>query len=627
MVRWAVRAVVGMLVVGAACWAPWSAYADDASEAAAAEAQLAETFAPVLQLVTQAEACGPGEPYLPSDVDVMFDNPTIALRGPWVPQHDLATIAPSADVLSRGLPGYALDLPGDPLNPGCDYEKWADGQWKGSEPTIYAHVATQSGVDDRIALQYYFFYAFNDYNNKHETDWERIQLEFAAPDAATALAEGLEPELAVYSQHYGSEKAAWGDDKLELEDDTHPVVFVSAGSHANQFSAGVFMGNSAVTGFGCDTTVGDHDDIRPVVKTIPSDAEAARTAYPWIAYEGHWGEVGPKRFYEGPTGPNRKSGWTKPFSWSGSARSTSIEVPGAGLTGSRTAQVYCDAVGAGSDAFRSFVSKPGTTLVVLGVALAALVWLLRRTDLDSEPLPLRQRRHSGEVVAASLGMLRRHRLLFVLTSLPMGLLLVLAAVLQTATLTSDLPGWVGVPVSVLAIVVLFVAGGGMTYAVARSGEGEVPGVRELYAVATRRMLAGLPAILMAVVSILLLTGTLVLAPLALVLLAAWNLLIPVVVIESRGGFGGLRRSLSLVRPVIRTVVPVLLLSILLATTLGAVLAALLFVVAPLPFVILNAVPPLVLALLWPLVSLMATYCYYGALAAQEDEATAEPVPA
>ena len=82
------------------------------------------------------------------------------------------------------------------------------------------------------------------------------------------------------------------------------------------------------------------------------------------------------------------------------------------------------------------------------------------------------------------------------------------------------------------------------------------------------------------------------------LLAAWNLLVPVVVLEGRSGFRSLRRSLSLVRRSLTTVVPVLLLSILLATNVGALLAALVFTVAPVPFVILHAVPPLVLALVW-----------------------------
>ena len=37
----------------------------------------------------------------------------------------------------------------------------------------------------KVALQYWFFYPFNDFNNTHEGDWEMIQLVFDAPDAAT----------------------------------------------------------------------------------------------------------------------------------------------------------------------------------------------------------------------------------------------------------------------------------------------------------------------------------------------------------------------------------------------------------------------------------------------------------
>lgn len=64
-----------------------------------------------MSLVKQKEDCGPGEPYLPSAVDPTFDNPTIALRGPWTGR-DLVTVGPSVTDLAEGLPGYSLDLPG-----------------------------------------------------------------------------------------------------------------------------------------------------------------------------------------------------------------------------------------------------------------------------------------------------------------------------------------------------------------------------------------------------------------------------------------------------------------------------------------------------------------------------------
>ena len=46
------------------------------------EIALAERYAPVVRLVEQPEECGPGEPYEPLDVDALFDEPTVALRGP-----------------------------------------------------------------------------------------------------------------------------------------------------------------------------------------------------------------------------------------------------------------------------------------------------------------------------------------------------------------------------------------------------------------------------------------------------------------------------------------------------------------------------------------------------------------
>ena len=100
--------------------APSTAPAASAAPAASVddERALAERYAPVVRLVKQAEACGPGEPFLPTDVDTLLGNDTVALRGPW-DTDDLVKIAPTADDLSRGLTGYHLDFPGNPLDPGC----------------------------------------------------------------------------------------------------------------------------------------------------------------------------------------------------------------------------------------------------------------------------------------------------------------------------------------------------------------------------------------------------------------------------------------------------------------------------------------------------------------------------
>ena len=152
------------------------------------EEDLAARYAPVVRLVDQPEECGPGEPYIPTDVDVLFDEPTVAFRGPWN-RTDLVKIGPLAsDLVNRYE--YHLDFPGDPLDAGCDYELWARRLTDGTKPTVYAHVATEPGYPGKLALQYWFFYPFNDFNNTHEGDWEMTQLVFDAADAARGADEG-----------------------------------------------------------------------------------------------------------------------------------------------------------------------------------------------------------------------------------------------------------------------------------------------------------------------------------------------------------------------------------------------------------------------------------------------------
>ena len=83
-----------------------------------------------------------------------------------------------------------------------------------------------------------------------------------------------EPESIGYSSHEGAERAEWGDDKLEVVEGTHPVVYPAAGSHANKFTEALYLGSSAEAGVGCDDTRGPHVEFTPAVKTIPSDPDA-----------------------------------------------------------------------------------------------------------------------------------------------------------------------------------------------------------------------------------------------------------------------------------------------------------------------------------------------------------------
>ena len=97
---------------------------------------------PVVRLVAQAQECGSGESYVPIDVNALFDEPTVALRGPWSGDN-LVKIGAGGGRSHRVRYEYHLDFPGNALDPGCDYERWARHITEGQKPTVYAHVATE----------------------------------------------------------------------------------------------------------------------------------------------------------------------------------------------------------------------------------------------------------------------------------------------------------------------------------------------------------------------------------------------------------------------------------------------------------------------------------------------------
>jgi len=116
--------------------------------------------------------------------------------------------------------GAFLDFPGSALQPGCIYETDFKRYANGRPATVYAHIVQQEGRPDRLALQYWFYWYSNDWNNKYESDWEGIQLLFEASSIDEALATG--PVSVGYAQHELGEKADWNASKLE-RDRSHPI--------------------------------------------------------------------------------------------------------------------------------------------------------------------------------------------------------------------------------------------------------------------------------------------------------------------------------------------------------------------------------------------------------------------
>ena len=287
-----------------------------------AEQQLAEKYSPVLSLEPQRTPCGPGEAYRPTSVDIVLGRQDVLLRDP---SGDVVTRAPTAADLWRHAKGDYIDLPGDPLNPGCGYERqfraWNDGR----KPSVYAHVATDPAYPGRMAVEYWFYYTFNDFTDKHESDWEMAQVDFDAPNAAEALLKG--PYEVDLSQHAGGERSRWTDTKLEKQG-THPVIYDATGSHANYFGSALYLGRGAREGFGCDDTrtATTRLQLRTVLlpDVVPSSAAAP---YAWLAFEGRWGQK-ESGINNGPTGPAAKPQWSAPIQWAAGLRNTSLELPG-----------------------------------------------------------------------------------------------------------------------------------------------------------------------------------------------------------------------------------------------------------------------------------------------------------
>ena len=119
----------------------------------------------------------------------MLGNPRVNLVRPAEPgMPQITRPAPTAADIA-GLGGrWHLDLPGNPLSPGCTYAKdFAALKAAGEAPPItYAHIARERGHPG-LVVQYWFFYYFNQFNDIHEGDWEGMQIAFDADSGVLTL--------------------------------------------------------------------------------------------------------------------------------------------------------------------------------------------------------------------------------------------------------------------------------------------------------------------------------------------------------------------------------------------------------------------------------------------------------
>ena len=387
-----------------AAWAVFALAAPAVAHAqTAAERELAQRYAPIMMFKENPDPpCSrKGEQYRLAPVEITLGNPDVRLLrrksgGDFQQANELATAPTASDLAGLG-PDYYLDLPGHPLRPGCVYARDSARLMEGRSSVTYAHVAREPGVSG-IAVQYWFYYWFNQFNDLHESDWEMIQVAFDAATVEEALAE--EPTQLAYAQHEGGERRSWNDPRVEKEG-SHPVVYASSGSHASQYWSALFLGNGRRgSGLGCDDTRGPSMRVAPTPILVPTypDFEGEHA---WLAFHGHWGQHEPG-VSNGPTGPNMKTQWLEPFRWMSGLRTSTPTVPTNETFGESATGLFCGGIRSASSLLNDMSTSPLTALLVFAtIAAAFAIPALRTQWRPVVSKPLRQRRAGGQIVDAA----------------------------------------------------------------------------------------------------------------------------------------------------------------------------------------------------------------------------------
>jgi hypothetical protein len=514
-----------------------------AQEVESPEAELAARYAPIIYVKAQEEPCDDdGDVYAPGPVDLVLGDPAVTLRLDQ-PDRPIVTAAPLAADLAGLDNTHFLDYPGNPRDAGCDYERSYLARPGSQTPVTYARIARQEGHGG-FALQYWFFYYFNDWNNTHEGDWEMVQLIFEVETAEEALASG--PTRVDYAQHGGGEHAGWDSDKLRRDGD-RPIVYPGSGSHASYFEDAVYIGwGENGTGFGCDVTTGDWRVVPLEVVLIPSGPAGETGEFAWTTYEGRWGQK-QKSEWNGPFGPNTGQKWNEPFDFDEDTRDTSVTVPGASTFGPSATDVFCTTVEFGSNFVTRSAASPLRAFGILAALVAGIVLLFTiawGTLREAARIYRSDWRLFGllGLLLIPVGILFNGLQFLVLENPPIAVLLDVMENSRGARLASAVG--TGTLQQVLSLAVV---GPSVIAATTRIWQGENPGFRESFRAVRPHYWRVVKSVALATAVVVVLSITIIGLPLALYFLIRWLFAPQAVVLENVVPREALTRSTEAVR--------------------------------------------------------------------------------
>jgi hypothetical protein len=223
------------------------------------------------------------------------------------------------------FPTYSFRRARDPLLAWQQYRTAAGlDAHPGGPPNkvVYGRVhEEESGLK---VLQYWLFFYYNDWWNKHEADWEVVMVYLDAADQPLAVA---------CSSHLSGTWRPWAAVEPTGSGEKHPMVFVARGSHALYFNVAggthyaVLRQPWAVFDFSGQLLVrGSKDAVGPPIQdpdqyrleVIPRGAEKIEETEPawpdwwWLQFAGRWGA---RDGVLSPAIQEDELRWARPVEW------------------------------------------------------------------------------------------------------------------------------------------------------------------------------------------------------------------------------------------------------------------------------------------------------------------------
>lgn len=148
-------------------------------------------------------------------------------------------------------------------------------------PTVSYRVFRDANENNPIAVQYWFFYYYNDWSIfDHQGDWETFTV---------FLDEYAKPVEVIFSTHYEANRFSW--EFVKIAYDSHPKVHVANGGHGSYRASGTTEYYHEDTGaWLTDNHQGEKEVLNPQDYFLLSLIDKEALSDSWIRFEERWGK-------------------------------------------------------------------------------------------------------------------------------------------------------------------------------------------------------------------------------------------------------------------------------------------------------------------------------------------------